>query len=447
MRLINADADSLCDAPAHGCAEGGLSERFRHVRSATLALTEPLTPEDQVVQSMPDASPVKWHLAHTTWFWETFILAPAGLAPFDPAFAFLFNSYYEALGARHPRPQRGLLTRPDMDTVRRYRAYVDEHVQRLIDRGRLDKATCDLVALGLAHEEQHQELLLTDVLHLFAQNPLKPAYRPGPPAPAAAPQSSDQHPAYVDFAGGLVEIGASALHGGFTFDNEGPRHKVYLAPFRLADRLVTNAEWLAFMDDGGYARPELWLADGWACVGAHGWSAPLYWDRSDDEWSGFGLTGAGPLDPAAPVTHVSFYEADAFARWSGRRLPTEMEWEHAASQAPLIDNLREGNFRESGALRPLPLTGNASARASQGLHQMFGDVWEWTASPYAPYPGFRPAPGAVGEYNGKFMINQMVLRGGSCATPAAHIRASYRNFFQPHQRWQFTGVRLADDGG
>jgi ergothioneine biosynthesis protein EgtB len=454
MRLIDVDADRFGkgEASMDERAAGNLSNRFRSVRAATLALTAPLSPEDQVVQSMPDASPVKWHLAHTTWFWETFILVPAGVAAFDPAYAFLFNSYYDALGARHPRPQRGLLTRPDLEGVLRYRAYVDEQMQALLDRGGLDAPARDLVALGLAHEEQHQELLLTDVLHLFAQNPLKPAYRPEPLASMAVPRGAGEAAsgaltAYVEFPAGLVEIGAVASPGGsaFAFDNEGPRHKVYLAPFRLADRLVTNAQWRAFIDDGGYARPELWLSDGWACVGAQGWSAPLYWDREDDDWRGFGLVGASPLDPDAPVTHVSFYEADAFARWSGRRLPTEMEWEHAASQMPAGEDVRAGNFRESGALRPLPLTANPTASAPQELHQMFGDVWEWTASPYAPYPGFRPAPGAVGEYNGKFMINQMVLRGGSCVTPAAHIRASYRNFFQPHQRWQFTGVRLADD--
>jgi ergothioneine biosynthesis protein EgtB len=446
MRLIDVEAERLGTrgAALDERADGGLADRFRHVRAATLALAAPLSPEDQVVQSMPDASPAKWHLAHTTWFWETFILAPAGVAAFDPAYAFLFNSYYEALGARHPRPQRGLITRPDLDGVRRYRAYVDGQMERWLDRGDLDASARELVALGLAHEEQHQELLLTDILHLFAQNPLKPAYRPGPPASAVATQPSGAAPDYVDFPGGLVEIGAEGSSS-FAFDNEGPRHKVYLAPFRLADRLVTNAEWLAFIDDGGYARPELWLSDGWACVSAQSWSAPLYWDRLDDDWWGFGLEGAGPLEPSAPVTHVSFYEADAFARWSGRRLPTEMEWEHAASQMPV-----DGNFRESGALRPLPLapaarSSAAGSQASRGLHQMFGDVWEWTASTYAPYPGFRPAPGAVGEYNGKFMINQMILRGGSCVTPCGHIRASYRNFFQPHQRWRFTGVRLADD--
>jgi len=441
MRLIDVEAERFGngDDGLEGRAGDQLFDQFRRVRAATLELAAPLSPEDQVVQSMPDASPAKWHLAHTTWFWETFILAPAGVQPFDPAYAFLFNSYYEALGERHPRPQRGLLTRPDLNEVRRYRAYVDDQMQRLLHQGGLDRATRDLVALGLAHEEQHQELLLTDVLHLFAQNPLKPAYRPAPRTTPAAGTSCGPT-TYVEFPGGLVEVGVSASDGGsaFVFDNEGPRHKVYLEPFRLADRLVTNAEWLAFIEDGGYARPELWLSDGWACVSAQGWSSPLYWDQREGAWRGFGLAGPGPLELSAPVAHVSFYEADAFARWSGRRLPTEMEWEHAASQAPVV-----GNLRDSGALRPLPLT--PSSPASKGLHQMFGDVWEWTASPYAPYPGFRAAPGAVGEYNGKFMVNQMILRGGSCVTPSAHIRASYRNFFQPHQRWQFSGVRLADD--
>jgi ergothioneine biosynthesis protein EgtB len=319
---------------------------------------------------------------------------------------------------------------------------VDEQMQRLLDRGGLDASARDLVALGLAHEEQHQELLLTDILHLFAQNPLKPAYRPGPPSATVSAPDSGAPTRYIDFPGGLVEVGAetSDKPSSFVFDNEGPRHRVYLQAFRLADRLVTNAEWLAFMDDGGYARPELWLSDGWARARDEGWSGPLYWERLDGEWRGFGLAGAGRLEPDAPATHVSFYEADAFARWRGARLPTEMEWEHAASQTPV-----EGNFQESGALRPLPLARPPTRSPSYALHQVFGDVWEWTASPYAPYPGFRPAAGAVGEYNGKFMINQMVLRGGSCVTPRAHIRASYRNFFQPHQRWQFMGVRLAED--
>jgi ergothioneine biosynthesis protein EgtB len=441
MRLMDVEAERFWTGDAGGASD--LANRFRRVRAATLELVAPLSPEDQGVQSMPDASPTKWHLAHTTWFWETFILAPAGVAAFDPAYGFLFNSYYEALGARYPRPQRGLLTRPDLDGVRRYRAYVDEHVERLLDGAKLDPAACALAALGLAHEEQHQELLLTDILHLFAQNPLQPAYRPDPHPPSAGSHIPAAPAAYVAFPGGLVEAGAELSDDptAFAFDNEGPKHTVYLAPFRLADRLVTNAEWLSFMDDDGYRRPELWLADGWACARANDWSAPLYWDRGDGGWSGFGLEGAHTLELAAPVTHVSFYEADAFARWRDRRLPTEMEWEHAASQTPVM-----GNFLDSGALRPLPFRG-LGAGGRQGLHQMFGDVWEWTASPYTPYPGYRPAAGAVGEYNGKFMINQMVLRGGSCVTPRAHIRASYRNFFQPHQRWQFTGVRLADDGG
>jgi len=449
MRLIDVQADRLgkADGAEVMPADAELADRFGRVRAATLALAAPLSPEDQVVQSMPDASPTKWHLAHTTWFWETFLLVPAGVAPFDPAYAFLFNSYYEALGARHPRPQRGLLTRPDLDGVLHYRVYVDEHMQRLIARGGLDRASRDLIALGLAHEEQHQELLLTDILHLFAQNPLKPAYRPDTPAIGANRPSSSAPAAHIDFPGGLVEVGADAYDGlaGFAFDNEGPRHKVYLQPFRMADRLATNAEWLAFMDDGGYARPELWLSDGWACVAAERWTAPLYWEKADGGWRSFGLAGPGPLELDAPVTHVSFYEADAFARWSGRRLPTEMEWEHVASDPQMAGACADGAFRETGALRPLPLTETTERRGAQAVHQMFGEVWEWTASPYAPYPGFRAAPGAVGEYNGKFMINQMVLRGGSCITPRAHIRASYRNFFQPHQRWQFTGVRLADD--
>jgi ergothioneine biosynthesis protein EgtB len=439
MGLINIEADRFGDeaAAVDMATVGDLGDRFRRVRDETLSLIAPLSPEDQVVQSMPDASPTKWHLAHTTWFWEAFILAPRGVTSLDPAYGFLFNSYYDALGARHPRPQRGLLTRPSLDGVIRYRAHVDAQMQRLFDRGGLDAATLALVSLGLAHEEQHQELLLTDILHLFAQNPLRPAYR-ADLAPTEVSSLAPRDADYIEFSGGLVEIGAAASDRvlDFAFDNEGPRHIVYLQPFRLADRLVTNAEWLAFIDDGGYVRPELWLSDGWACAGAQGWSSPLYWDLADGDRRGFGLEGAGPLELGAPVTHVSFYEADAFARWAGRRLPTEMEWEYAASQAPIA-----GNFRDSGSLRPTPL----DAGPAPYLHQMFGDVWEWTASPYAPYPGFRAASGAVGEYNGKFMVNQMVLRGGSCVTAQAHIRPSYRNFFQPHQRWQFTGVRLADD--
>ncbi len=411
-----------------------LLERFRQVRARSLSLAAPLSAEDQTVQSMPDASPTKWHLAHTTWFLETFLLTPTGVPVFDPAFGFLFNSYYEALGARHPRPARGLVTRPSAQEVALYRAHVDEAVERLLERERLDEAALDLLTLGLAHEEQHQELILTDILHMLAQNAMKPAYRRAPHLPTS--QDAARPMGFVGFGGGVVEIGSQGGEG-FAFDNEGPAHPVLLQPYRLADRLVVNAEWLAFIEDGGYRRAELWLSDGWAYAGAHGWTAPLYWEQDEGgDWSSFTLDGLQPLEPAAPVTHVSLYEADAFARWRGLRLPSEAEWEHAARDLPV-----RGVFLESGRLSPAP----APASGDGVLRQMFGDVWEWTASPYSPYPRFRAAAGAVGEYNGKFMINQMVLRGGSCVTPRDHVRASYRNFFQPHQRWQFSGVRLAAD--
>ncbi len=403
--------------------------RYRRVRDASLALTAHLSAEDQLAQSMPDASPVKWHLAHTTWFFETFLLTPhlPGYKVFDPAFAYLFNSYYEALGPRQPRPQRGLLTRPSLERVLAYRAHVDAAMGRLLSS---DHTLQELLDLGLAHEQQHQELILMDVLHLFAQSPLKPAFAPAP----ALPVARDPGPAAeIAFDGGLVEIGHRGP--GFAFDNETPRHRVYLEPFRLADRLVTNAEWLAFMADGGYARPELWLSEGWARVQAEGWSAPLYWREGPGGWLAMTLQGLRALAPYAPVTHVSYYEADAYATWAGARLPTESEWEHAAGGAST-----EGNFVERGQFGP------AAAGGSAGLRQMFGDVWEWTRSPYGPYPGFQPAPGAIGEYNGKFMIGQMVLRGGCCATPEGHVRPTYRNFFYPHQRWMFSGVRLAWDG-
>ena len=413
--------------------------RYRAVRQTTEALTRGLTPEDQLAQSMPDASPTKWHLAHTTWFWETFLLAPrlAGYKVFDPRFHYLFNSYYEALGPRQPRPERGLLTRPSLDDVIAYRAHVDEAMGRLLADGAGDLA--ELLDLGLAHEEQHQELILMDILHLFAQSPLQPAYAPPrPPAPAAA------HPAdpirFVGFEGGLVEIGHPGPQSGgsFAFDNESPRHRVWLEPFELADRLVTNAEWLAFMADGGYRRPELWLAEGWARARSEDWVAPLYWQEAPEHegvgWCAMTLHGLRPLDLAAPVGHVSFYEAEAYAAWAGARLPTEAEWEHAAEGLPVA-----GNFTASGRLAP------AAPPPGAGLRQMFGDLWEWTRSAYAPYPGFKPAGGAVGEYNGKFMAGQFVLRGGACVTPAGHVRASYRNFFYPQQRWMFAGVRLARD--
>lgn len=407
---MSPGADDGAPAAFAGAAASLLSS-YRAVRARSLALAEPLSAEDQAAQSMPDASPVKWHLAHSTWFFETFVLAGRpGHQPFDPAFCYLFNSYYEAVGPRHARPKRGLLTRPSAEAVRAYRRHVDGAMEAALTTG-LDRAAEDLVRLGLAHEEQHQELILTDVLHLFAQSPLQPAYRVAAPAASPDPGPLGWH----GFEGGVVEIGAGEDEP-FAFDNEQPRHRVFLEPFSLADRLATNAEWIAFIEDGGYRRPELWLSDGWAHAQAEGWTAPLYWERGEGGWTGFGLSGRRPLDPHAPVLHVSYYEADAFATWAGARLPTEAEWEHAARSAPAQ------------------------------LKALYGPAWQWTASAYAAYPGFRPAAGAVGEYNGKFMVNQMVLRGGSLATPPGHARPSYRNFFQPWQRWQFAGVRLARDG-
>ena len=406
-----------------------LAQRFREVRAATLRLAAPLSPEDQCAQSMPDASPAKWHLAHSTWFWETFLLAPhlPGYARFDARFGYLFNSYYEAVGERHPRPQRGLLTRPSADEVVAYRRHVDEAMQRLLDGGA--PGLLPLIELGLAHEEQHQELLLMDALHLFAQSPLRPAYSRAPEGLGADPGPMR----FIDFAGGIARVGHDGE--GFAFDNEGPAHEVLLQPYRLADRLVTNAEWLAFMEDDGYGRSELWLADGWALAQAEGWRAPLYWFEGEDGWQEMTLLGPRPVDCHAPVSHISHYEADAYATWAGARLPTEFEWEHAARALPA-----RGNFLARGRLM------TAAAGPGEGLRQMFGDVWEWTRSAYLPYPGFAPGAGAIGEYNGKFMSGQMVLRGGACVTPSGHVRASYRNFFYPHQRWMFSGVRLAKDG-
>ncbi|HEX4197696.1 MAG TPA: ergothioneine biosynthesis protein EgtB [Caulobacteraceae bacterium] len=418
---------------ARETGDPALAGRFAQVRAATLLLTTPLSAEDQTVQSMPDCSPVKWHQAHTAWFFETFLLIPndPDYQPFDPLFGYLFNSYYETVGPRRPRPERGLVTRPSLSEVRAYRRHVDAAMTALLagPAGR-DPAVIALVELGLAHEEQHQELILMDVLHLFAQMPGHPAYRQ-----VAATRSPDPGPmGFVDFEGGLGEIG----HDGqdFAFDNETPRHLALLAPYRLADRLVTNAEWLGFMDAGGYARAELWLSDGWAKVREEGWTHPLYW--VEDEAGGWGemtLGGLRPLDPHGPVSHISYYEADAYARWAGKRLPTEAEWERAAA----------GLDDDTGGLDLDRLTPLAAAAGEPGLRQMFGGLWQWTASSYSPYPGFKPDAGAVGEYNGKFMVNQMVLRGGGCATPRGHVRASYRNFFYPHQRWMFSGLRLAED--
>ena len=412
-------------------AETSAHRRYRAVRQASEALTRALTPEDQQAQSMPDASPAKWHLAHSSWFFETFLLEPrlAGYRLFDPRFTYLFNSYYEAVGPRHARPERGLITRPSAADVMAYRAHVDEGMTRLLE-GPAD-GYADLLELGLAHEEQHQELILMDILNLFAASPLCPAYAP-PKHRDAAPPAEPMR--FVGFEGGLVETGHAAGRG-FAFDNESPRHKTWLEQFQLGDRLVSNGEWLAFMADGGYRRPELWLAEGWSRARDEGWQAPLYWREADGGWSAMTLHGLRPLDPAQPVSHVSFYEAEAYAAWAGARLPTEAEWEHAAQGLDIA-----GNFLASGLLEPAPSPDGA------GLRQMFGDLWEWTRSAYSPYPGFRPAGGAVGEYNGKFMAGQFVLRGGACVTPAGHVRASYRNFFYPQQRWMFSGVRLARDG-
>jgi ergothioneine biosynthesis protein EgtB len=412
-----------------------LAGRFARVRAFTEELCRPLAPEDYVLQSMPDASPAKWHLAHTTWFFETFVLAALGEAPFDPAFGFLFNSYYHAAGPRHARPHRGMLSRPTVDEVRRYRADVDRRVLASLDRvaSGAGAALLPVVELGIHHEQQHQELLLTDLEHAFAQNPIKPAYRASR-APAGS-DAADEGPAgWVAFDEGLYSVGHAG--GGFAFDNETPRHKTYLGAFQLADRLATCGELQAFIADGGYARPELWLSDGWAAAREGGWEAPLHWEPRDGGFWSFTLDGMRPVDPRAPVCHLSLYEADAYARWAGARLPTEAEWEVAAAAAAVT-----GNFVESGRLHPAPAPARTGA-----LRQLFGDVWEWTASAYLPYPGFRPWEGAIGEYNGKFMSGQMVLRGGSCATPETHIRASYRNFFPPGARWQFSGVRLARDG-
>jgi ergothioneine biosynthesis protein EgtB len=410
-----------------------LLQRFQSVRALSLALAADLSDADATAQSMPDASPAKWHLAHTTWFFETFVLRDhvPGYRLFDERWPFLFNSYYEAEGARMARPSRGLLTRPTLDEVRTYRAHVEQAIEAAWSD--LPDAALALIELGCHHEEQHQELLVTDLLHLFAQNPLAPAvWAAEPRRPSVAPDPIR----WIEGRQGRQEIG----HEGevFAFDNEGPRHPVWLAPHALADRLVTNGEWRAFVEDGGYRTASLWLSDGWAWVRENRIEAPAYWRRdADGRWNErFGLDGQGPMDLAAPVRHVSYYEADAYAQWAGARLPTEAEWESAAQG---LDSA-QGNFLDGPrAVRPLPVT------PGEGLRQMFGDVWQWTRSAYLPYPGFRAAEGAVGEYNGKFMSGQFVLRGGSCATPRSHARASYRNFFYPHQRWQFTGVRLAKD--
>jgi ergothioneine biosynthesis protein EgtB len=418
---------------ASGGAQPGLAERYREIRARTEALASPLSPEDQIIQSMPDVSPTKWHRAHITWFFETFVLEPSapGYRVFHPAFGYLFNSYYEGLGPRHPRPQRGLLSRPDNAEIAAYRRHVDAAMADFLSTDAASEIA-PLVELGLNHEEQHQELLLMDIKHVLSMNPLEPAYGAGgarSPRPSPAPTRG-----WVDMPGGLYEIGHAGA--GFAFDNEGPRHKVWLEPYRLASGLVTAGDYLDFIRDGGYRRSEFWLSDGWATVQAQDWTAPLYWREDAAGWTVFTLAGRRAIDPAEPVCHVSHYEADAFARWAGKRLPTEAEWEVAASRHEVA---LTGNLMDAGVHHPLP------ASPGDGLRQMVGDVWEWTSSPYVSYPGFRPAAGAVGEYNGKFMSNQMVLRGGAAVTPPGHVRLTYRNFFPPAARWAFSGLRLAED--
>jgi ergothioneine biosynthesis protein EgtB len=411
-----------------------LTKSYSAVRRRTEDLCAPLAVEDYVLQSMPDASPVKWHLAHTSWFFETFILTAQipEYVPFHPSYSFLFNSYYNSVGPRWPRPARGLLSRPTVDEIFRYRAHVDAGMLEFMDSlddeslGRL----APVIELGLNHEQQHQELILTDLKHALSGNPLRPAYVEGISPDEAAPPSD-----WVTQPEGLVWIGHDGT--GFAFDNESPRHRVFVEGFRLASRLVTNEEFLRFVNDGGYHRSELWLSDGWAARQTNCWDSPLYWERQESQWVTMTLAGVQPLRLGEPVCHVSFYEADAFARWAGARLPTEAEWESVAAGAPVA-----GHFLDSLRFHP-----SASPAANDGgpAFQLYGDVWQWTASPYTPYPGYVATEGALGEYNGKFMCNQMVLRGASCATPHSHARVSYRNFFPPDARWQFSGIRLAQN--
>lgn len=414
----------------HIASMPSLAERYRLVRNATVALCGPLETEDFVVSSMDDVSPTKWHLAHTSWFFETFVLAPhlPSYVTCNPRYAFLFNSYYVQAGERHCRAQRGLVTRPTVAEVFAYRDYVDEAVLALCDLIADDTShpAWGVIELGLHHEQQHQELLLTDIKHVFWTNPMQPAYRASPvEAPAPVAQGWTRVPE------GVYELGHAG--DGFAFDNEGPRHRTYVQPSRLATRLVTNAEYAQFIADGGYRQPSLWLSAGWSMVQESRWSAPLYWEHRDGIWHEFTLSGKAPILSSAPVTHLSYFEADAFARWAGSRLPTEAEWEVVAREHAIT-----GRFVEHGLMHP-------AADAREGLQQLFGDVWQWTQSPYVAYPGFRPSAGAIGEYNGKFMCDQWVLRGASCATPRSHARHTYRNFFPSETRWQFSGIRLAAD--
>jgi ergothioneine biosynthesis protein EgtB len=420
--------------PGEGARQEALARRYERVRRFTEGLCQPLVAEDYVIQAMPDVSPPKWHLAHTSWFFEAFVLASAspGYQSPHPAYAYLFNSYYVAAGERHDRPKRGLLSRPTVDEVYRYRGHVDQHMAAFLEGlgGDELETWSPVVELGLHHEQQHQELLLTDLKYNFACNPLRPAYiTPDTPRRAQAVSALR----WVSFAEGVYRIGHDGQ--GFAFDNECPRHRSFVEPFQLASRLITNAEYLAFMADGGYERPELWLSMGWDTAQREGWKAPLYWEQRHGAWWVMTLAGMQPVQEAEPVCHVSYYEADAYARWAGARLPTEVEWEVAATPLSV-----EGNFVEQQTFHPAPVSQTDPAVP---LAQMFGDVWEWTQSHYSPYPGYTTAPGALGEYNGKFMANQFVLRGGSCATSGSHIRPTYRNFFPADARWQFMGIRLA----
>jgi len=413
-----------------------LLARFRDVRNFTARLVGNLAPEDCVVQSMPDVSPTKWHLAHTTWFFETFILKKwvPGYRDAVPEYAYLFNSYYNAAGAMHRRDLRGLISRPTVEEAKKYRVSVDSDIDDLVSNAdeKLFREIEPILTLGIHHEQQHQELLITDIKHVFAQNPLYPVFRQG----NAETDKIDIDPLkFVEFDEATVEIGHEG--NGFAYDNEGPHHRALVLPFSLADRLATNGEYLQFMADNGYSRPEFWLSLGWTTVNEQNWRAPLYWIERDGEWWNFTLSGLRRVDPNEPVTHLSYFEADAYANWAGARLPTEFEWERAAAKVDI-----DGNFVESETFHPQALRAQPQDR---DLAQMFGDVWEWTRSAYSPYPGYHAVPGALGEYNGKFMCNQYVLRGGSCATSRTHIRKTYRNFFPPDKRWQFTGIRLARD--
>jgi ergothioneine biosynthesis protein EgtB len=411
--------------------DAAITTHFNTVRARTESLCAPLQNEDYCIQAMPEVSPPKWHLAHTTWFFERFILVPfaPGYREFHPAFAHLFNSYYETAGTFFPRPQRGMLSRPTVDEVYRYRAHVDTAMHDLLMHPPKQHAADILLRaqLGAEHEIQHQELLLMDTRYNFSINPLKPAYHEVADSPSTLHAMGWQ-----EFSGGITEIGHDG--NGFAYDNEGPRHQVLLRDYRLGTRLVSNEEYLEFIGDDGYRRADLWLSDGWRNINEHQWLAPLYWYREDGNWHHFDLSGAHRLRMHEPVSNLSYYEADAYARWAGKRLPTEAEWEHAASSMPV-----EGNFLDNGSYLPQPAP-------HDGLTQLYGDLWEWTRSAYMPYPGFKPLPGTLGEYNGKFMCDQIVLRGGSCITPLDHVRASYRNFFHATDRWMFSGLRLAEDG-